>query len=273
VPTHAGPPHPPHPPHPPRRIPSRIASGAHPARAHPRGRFKGEGLFPFVVCVWLVQLLWLARYAEQALFARAEAARRHASRHLVDSGAVLLGWWLAALVLTSSSGSLSFDPGDRTAIVLLLAGAFWPDLRTLWRMQRRLWVPGEHWPPSKVGLAVNATFMLHRYAEFMFLMLGEALLQLIIQDIPHDLVVSVPYYTIEVIGYGLAVCAMYSFHVTEPHDASSHVLLRAGRTALLYELLFCLKAAAVRATPAARSCPMRPTPCHAMPRGSPFAGV
>ena len=52
-------------------------------------------------------------------------------------------------------------------MVLLLVGAFWPDVRTLWRLQRKRCLPGPHWPIAKVEVPINTAFMIHRFSEFM----------------------------------------------------------------------------------------------------------
>ena len=110
--------------------------------------------------------MWMLRMLEQALRSPSEAARRHASGVLVDHAGVLCGFWLAAMIMAAPHVVESLDH-LKLMMGLMLGGAFWPELRTLWRMQRKRCLPGPHWPIAKVEVPINTAFMIHRFAEFM----------------------------------------------------------------------------------------------------------
>merc|ERR1719149_274874 len=113
----------------------------------------------------LAQAVWVCRWLEVAVLAPVEAARRQAAEILVDEcGGIVV--WLVGLQLLS--------PG------LLLLGGFWADVRQMFREARKGLLSGPHFPRRRVSLPLNAHFGIARHAEFMFLMIGETVLQMII---------------------------------------------------------------------------------------------
>ena len=83
------------------------------------------------------------------------------------------------------------EPGSWPAIlapILLFIGGWWYELRLLWRYFRPQLVLGgavltayqQKWRTENTVVPANTTFMIHRYREFIMLMIGESMLQLVI---------------------------------------------------------------------------------------------
>lgn len=67
--------------------------------------------------------------------------------------------------------------------VLVVAGAFYNDVRLQWRLWRRRVLSGPHLPNQQVAPPLNVNFVIHRLSEFMFLMLGESVTH---PRVPHQ---------------------------------------------------------------------------------------
>ena len=71
----------------------------------------------------------------------------------------------------------------QTALLLGL-GAVWPELRSFWRSKRLALIPGAWLPRRVTRIPFNVEFCVHRFNEFMMLMVGETVLQVIIPPSP-----------------------------------------------------------------------------------------
>lgn len=83
------------------------------------------------------------------------------------------------------------------------------------------------WPVKRMVVPHNIGFAIHRFNEFMMLMLGETLLQLVIAEVKEGS--RLVYYLLTGGGFVICACMMYSFHITEPHHMEEHVLMRASQ--------------------------------------------
>lgn len=129
--------------------------------------------------------IWTLRTAEIAIFSARECARRHCANDLfifLQIGAL----WGGALALVSADSSnmseaASVEAHDWAA-VLMWAGNFWWYLKSAQRPLLKLLVRGAHLPLEQSAVCTNTGFTTHRNNEFMFLMLGEAVLQIIVSE-------------------------------------------------------------------------------------------
>ena len=127
--------------------------------------------------------LWMARTAEVAILSTREAARRESSAELVAYAQVLAMWVIALVILWSSPsdvGWLSESAALNVAAALMWASNIWLFLRRGFRALGALVLPGPHLPLERQMVTANINFIYHRNNEFMFLMLGETVLQIVI---------------------------------------------------------------------------------------------
>ena len=151
-------------------------------RGHPESGGLARVLLPIVLSL----SLWQLRTLEIALFSNREAARRQASMELCTNGQT---WccWCSALILSQSW------LGDDAAQLVASDGAvalMW--LGNLWSLFRRAQIPLVRyllgWGRSASAMLEqsyvvnNHSFVASRHNEFMFLMLGETLLQIVISS-------------------------------------------------------------------------------------------
>ena len=91
-------------------------------------------------------------------------------------------------------------------------------------------------------MPLNISYAIHRYSEFMMLMLGETVLQAIISPQPdhrRDFIV------VQIAGFVLTLCMLYSYNITEPHEAKDHASKRDSMAGVVYNTLFDFKAFSV----------------------------
>ena len=159
--------------------------------------------------------IWQLRALELALSSASECARRQSSSDLV-SGLGVLSLWGAALGLVVARWD---DPDDNAAAADVAAGLMWAG--NLWKQWRDFQRPccelalrGPHLPIRRSMVPTNTGFVHHRNNEFMFLMLGETLLQLVVattdRSMTGDTMANEVTVT-TVMGFALAVAMMYSF--------------------------------------------------------------
>lgn len=203
------------------------------------GEYQGVPKYASMLVPFLgVAVLWWLRYWEVALLARAQNARRVASALLIDMIGMLL-LWSVALALTQ------LPEGDVHGVavpVLMLCGAWWQDMRLMWRIDRRRLLPGKFRPYTEDLPPINIDFIIHRNGEFMFLMLGETVLQLVIQNEEHG---TWEHYAAMGAGYALVLAMLYTYHITEPHAAEHHAFRRSSEAGVAYQLAYQFKAVAV----------------------------
>ena len=190
----------------------------------------------FVISFLAAHGLWILRWLELALLSLDEETRRFSSLRLVDDTPAM-AWWVGAWVLQSH------HPKSFGVPVLLIVGSLWTDVRLHWRVHRAAFLhacdPGgeiKHMTKDRTRVPMNVEFAIHRFNEFMMLMVGEGVLQLVISDTVGGIQTS--FYNIALVsGFVLAVTMLYSWNVTEPHHATGHAFARSSRPAALYLLL------------------------------------
>ena len=137
----------------------------------------------FLIVLTCAQGLWLMRWLEIAVFSRDEESRRFSALRLVDDGPVLI-WWLLAWL----NFNRSLDGVHAYGVpVCLIIGAYWTDIRLNVRVHRMAILRGcdpdgevRHIPKERTRVPMNVEFAIHRLNEFMMLMVGEGVLQLVI---------------------------------------------------------------------------------------------
>ncbi len=192
-----------------------------------------------------LQLLWLLRWLEIGLLSRDEESRRFSASRLVDDGPIVL-LWIASLLVALYTPQGGAHPA---AAALLLLGGYWTDLRQMWRVWRAVWLkkldayldasprasaasaPASRgkkvkhpkaMPKARTRVPINVEFAIHRFNEFMMLMIGECILTLVLQQDETGAMADTTWeHAVTLIsGFGLAVALLYSFNISEPHHAT-----------------------------------------------------
>ena len=204
----------------------------------------------------------MLRYLELALLHPTEASRRTAGSQLVHLAGSAV-WWGGALASAAASRRHAADSATardllRLCAALTLVGGWWYDARISFvllrerSLRRRGYTRGALGRKTKT-VPMNLNFVLHRWQEFMYLMLGEAiLLQLVISaattvrdDGSGDVEDDNLYYAVVIAGF-VAVLAMgHSYHLTEPHRADHHATRRSAVSGILFAMLFSFRGFAV----------------------------
>jgi len=195
-------------------------------------------------------LIWMIRYLQIALFARAVNARREASSLLLTCGgclALMTGAWACA----------SYPDLENTydiMIALLVCTFFYWPLRFMFREQVQPASLLERY--KEVSTPLNVELLVHRVNEFMMLMLGETVLQLVIAAWPEVDKDQEPNRWAEfwvntnrdtnsayqaTMGGGLlmALCMMHSHSNTYPEKPENHAGRR-GATTFYFFLIFVM---------------------------------
>lgn len=150
-----------------------------------RGQPKSVKLTGVLVPLMGSLALWTLRTLEMALLGRRECARRQSSGEVLHYLQVML-LWTGALILSridfSHHGSFTNDNASDAAAGLMWSGVVWWMWRRASGPLSRLHLPGTHLPLERTAVCNNMGFIAHRNNEFMFLMLGEAVLQIIVSD-------------------------------------------------------------------------------------------
>ena len=146
-----------------------------------RGVPRAEAL---VICLGLLILdlfIWIVRLLELALTNAYEGPRRQASFQVVVAlqtfACWLVGWVLISLHVA--------DPHQNALLCDVCVGLMWLgcmrwQLSTYQRPLRLLLLPGPHPIIERTFVVSNMGFQFHRNNEFMFLMLGETVLQIVV---------------------------------------------------------------------------------------------
>ena len=151
------------------------------------------GLWRFLGPVMVVTGLWILRFVEMSLLSPGDVTRRRASADVVDHTQSVLIYLAAALLLSPWAAELGVDQSAGSAAsvlapVLMLVGGLWYEIRLLYRLSRPYFCLSSGareqmlraWPVKRMVVPHNIGFAIHRFNEFMMLMLGETLLQLVI---------------------------------------------------------------------------------------------
>ena len=154
---------------------------AHEYRGHP----ENPGLARVIIPLMASLALWMLRTAELALLGKRECARRQASGEVIVYAQVMM-LWAAALVVSrvdfSDLGAGANASASDAAVGLMWAGILWWLVRKASSPLIRLYLPGRHLSLERSAVCNNMGFIAHRNNEFMFLMLGETVLQIVVSD-------------------------------------------------------------------------------------------
>lgn len=186
--------------------------------------FDETGLWPFLLPSIAAMVLYMGRMLEVALRSDDIGCRRQASAMLLDA-LWPLGALLGALVFSQyylDDRQIEIDSRMRWTVPALLmfvgCGLLW-EARQLWRLRRFQYFASEEqvmrflqvdYPRTRTAVPINVNFTIHRFNEFMMLMLGETVLQLVVAEHPTD-VEFAEHYTTLMSGFIMCVCMMYSF--------------------------------------------------------------
>ena len=184
------------------------------------------GLSRVLVPVLVGLVIWIGRTAELALLSEREAARRASSTELIAMAQVLLMWGAAlacSMADTPGDADLHAQLCDLSAALMWAGNLWWTWKQAHPAMCQLLMVRGDGVPRLPIERTVvpsNSGFQLSRDNEFMFLMLGETTLQIVIatadthiepngNDLWASLLTGVT--LTAVVGFLLAVAMMFSF--------------------------------------------------------------
>ena len=207
----------------------------------------------------------MLRDLELMLLHPREASRRCGSFQFINSLGTA-AWWGAALGCAIHAGGAA-EWGARRAVdmaevraylnlgaAFLLVGGAWSDLRLLCHFfreryqRRRGYVVGALDRMRKL-VPVHVEFIIHRRQEFMYLMLGETVLQLVVSSSSHvnegTFLGEMRYHAVVLAGFVAALCMAHSYHLTEPASPDHHAMRRSALSGLVYQCLFGLKGFAV----------------------------
>ena len=191
----------------------------------------------------------MARTLELALAHPVEAVRRWSS-HGAISHVACLALNTGAVVVVALPGASRAE--SDLALLLMVLGNWW----FIARMTVRIHVNSalrkrghSMWPMARRTVPVNVEYVIHRFSEFMMLMLGETILQAVIADRSEIIEKESRGYGIylatQAAGFVLTLCMLYSYHITEPHESEDHGMKRSGAAGVMYMILFDFKAFSV----------------------------
>lgn len=190
-----------------------------------RGKPGSVGFTSVLVPLMASLGLWTLRTLEMAFLGRRECARRQSSGEAIVYLQVMI-LWAAALVVSctdfSQHGPSANTHASDAAAALMWSGVIWWMWRRASGPLSRLHLPGEHLPLERSAVCNNMGFVAHRNNEFMFLMLGETVLQIMVTDgnlsdgteaASTDIVTSLfnPTTATATAGLILALAMMFSF--------------------------------------------------------------
>ena len=175
------------------------------------------GLGKVLVPIICALALWTLRLLEVSLLAAREGARRQSSAELITCLQLMATWGGALLLSTVDLGDPASNAlaSDLSASLMWLGSVWWilkMGLRTLAEIK----LPGRL-DLERTAVCQNNQFVLHRNNEFMFLMLGETVLQIIVAISPGDVAKAGedPFFNDAALtaagGFVVAVCMMFSF--------------------------------------------------------------
>ena len=204
--------------------------------------------------------LTMLRDLELMLLHPREASRRCGSLQLLN-GLGTAAWWGAAIWSAVHATRLEGGSAEgrlylTLSAALALLGGAWFDLRLLFiffrerHQRRRGYVLGALDRRRKM-VPIHVEFCIHRRQEFMYLMLGETVLQLVVSSSTHlqsgtlTLSTELRYHAVVLAGFVATLCMAHSYHLTEPASPDHHAMRRSAVSGLVYQFLFGVKGFAV----------------------------
>ena len=200
--------------------------------------------------------------ADASMDADADGSGSHGDGSVSDSGSgsygVSMGRRLSTSSSASSSGSSSGSAGGSLEYVdlsifsaiplVLILSSHYQSARIMWKMWRPRMLPKSErdrfvrmWPREATRHPINVEFVTHRYNEFMMLMLGETVLQLVIADVPTS---PLEHYVSIVAGFVTILTVLHAYQITEPHHADGHATRRSIFAGVTHTLLLTYRAIA-----------------------------
>jgi len=200
---------------------------------------------------FIIKFFRLIQYGQIAIGHPLKVARLDASSSitnlLVQMGLVGLAWACVHPSVEEGYTPTQLDAYEKAKLSLLLVSPFVVAIRAAWRSI--VGGPDFRAMVKEVSIPANVGFIIHRINEFMMLMLGETVLQLVIGDIPtkepglEPLVLDDTQrkYVCNIIcGAVIALCMLHSHTNTAPTDPKKHAMRRGLlATAIFYVGLSC----------------------------------
>ena len=116
----------------------------------------------------------------------------------------------------------------------------------MWRMVivRKLLPDHDHFETQRTRPPASIGFLIHRFHEFMYLMLGETVLGLIISPAGSGFHTWAQYLTL-LAGFFIVVCMMFSYQIVEPQQPEAHAFRRSYAAGVSYASLYSFKTVSV----------------------------
>jgi low temperature requirement protein LtrA len=203
------------------------------------GFLDGTDFASFLFPLLIVHAIHMARTLELALAHPVETVRRFASSHAISQVACLL-LNAGAITVVASPGASRAE--SDVALLLTVVGNWWFVGRKMVHIHINslLRKRGHNmWPVARKMVPLNIEYVIHRFSEFMMLMLGETILQAVIAE-RSDVIESERtgygiYLGTQAAGFVLTLCMLYSYHITEPHESKDHGMKRSGAAGIMFD--------------------------------------
>ena len=199
-----------------------------PANAYRSRRHPSLGLSRVLIPITGAFCVWMARIAEIALLSTRECARRQSSVELITCCQILVLWGGALVLSMHDFGDpLTNARMSDCAAALMWIGNLWWLWKQAFRSLIKLALSGSL-PLERMQVCANAGFNIHRNNEFMFLMLGETVLQIVVAIAPRAEAASdgEPFVTVRVgtagVGFVIAMFMMFFFRIMVSGQLTSY---------------------------------------------------
>ena len=201
--------------------------------------------FYFSLFNTLTGALWILRYLHVAMFHSKECVRREASSFIASElGATALR--VAATIVASDNEEATTM---KRAVPLLL---FFSGLYSMVRMLFRVAVMPDALVKTwhDIAAPLDVSFIIGRCNEFIMLMFGETILQIVISNLPpsdegdNDLYLNpaqARYMISMLASFGIILTILHSHVNTVPSDSSKHAIRRSLPTAATFYLFYMIK--------------------------------
>ena len=193
------------------------AMNVQPANAYRTVRDPSTGLARVLVPTLVSLGIWMARLWEVALLSAREGARRECAAEGITCIQLTFLWGTAFHLSSAAFGSDDANAvASDASAALMWVGALMYIVKRAMKTFAELLLPGAL-PLERAAVCANTGFAIHRNNEFMFLMLGETVLQIIVAIAPGDVIPpgTDPIFNVSVgtaaVSFALAVCMMVSF--------------------------------------------------------------